>query len=113
MQLGDTDLLVEVTGTDLNMVVLALNIFASNLADRGATIEAVDIAYPYETEFGTTVKTPLDMNQSQRISLDAIEKALVPGENHSAICVRQIAPLPKRFDACDGCGGGCRHNSGL
>ncbi len=76
VQLGDTDLLVEVTGTDLNMVVLALNIFASNLADRGATIEAVDIAYPYETEFGTTVKTPLDMNQSQRISLDAIEKAL-------------------------------------
>jgi phenylalanyl-tRNA synthetase beta chain len=76
VRLGDTDLLVEVTGTDLNMVVLALNIFASNLADRGATIESVDISYPYETEFGTTVKTPLDMNQSQRISLDAIEQAL-------------------------------------
>jgi len=76
VQLGDTDLLVEVTGTDLSMVVLALNIFASNLADRGAAIESVDIAYPYETEFGPTVKTPLDMNQSQRISLDAIEKAL-------------------------------------
>jgi phenylalanyl-tRNA synthetase beta chain len=76
VRLGDTDLLVEVTGTDLSMVVLALNIFASNLADRGATIESVDISYPYETEFGTTVKTPLDMNQSQRISLDAIEQAL-------------------------------------
>ena len=76
VQLGDTDLLVEVTGTDLSMVVLALNIFASNLADRGAAIESVDIAYPYETEFGTTVKTPLDMNHSQHISLDAIEKAL-------------------------------------
>lgn len=76
VQLGDTDLLVEVTGTDLSMVVLALNIFATNLADRGATIEAVDISYPYETEFGTTVKTPFDMNQSQRISLHAIEQAL-------------------------------------
>ena len=76
VRLGDTDLLVEVTGTDLGMVVLALNIFASNLADRGAAIEPVDISYPYETEFGTMVKTPLDMNQSLRISLDAIEQAL-------------------------------------
>jgi phenylalanyl-tRNA synthetase beta chain len=76
VRVGDTDLLVEITGTDLNMVVLALNIFASNLADRGATIEPVDVSYPYETEFGSTVKTPLDMNQSQRISLSAIEQAL-------------------------------------
>lgn len=76
VRLGDTDLLVEVTGTDLSMVVLALNIFSTNLADRGAAIESVDISYPYETAFGTTVKTPLDMNQSQRISLDAIEQAL-------------------------------------
>ncbi len=76
VQLGDTDLLVEVTGTDLSMIVLALNIFACNLADRGATIESLDINYPYKTEFGTTVKTPLDMNQSQRISMGAIEQAL-------------------------------------
>ncbi|MEO6203470.1 MAG: phenylalanine--tRNA ligase subunit beta [Nitrospirales bacterium] len=76
VQLGDTDLFVEVTGTDLSMVVLALNIFACNLADRGATIESVDITYPYETEFGTTIKTPLSMNQSKRISLEAIEQAL-------------------------------------
>ncbi|MCA9500625.1 MAG: phenylalanine--tRNA ligase subunit beta [Nitrospirales bacterium] len=76
VRLGDTDLFVEVTGTDLSMVVLALNIFACNLADRGAAIESVDITYPYETEFGKSVKTPLSMNQSQRISLEAIEQAL-------------------------------------
>ena len=76
VQLGDTDLLVEVTGTDLSMVVLALNIFACNLADRGATIESLDINYPYKTEFGTTIKTPLSMNQSQSISIEAIEQAL-------------------------------------
>ncbi|WNM59037.1 phenylalanine--tRNA ligase subunit beta [Candidatus Nitrospira allomarina] len=76
VQIGDTDLLVEVTGTDLSMVVLALNIFACNLADRGATIESLDINYPYKTDFGTTIKTPLSMNQSQRISIEAIEQAL-------------------------------------
>ncbi|MEE8125198.1 MAG: phenylalanine--tRNA ligase subunit beta [Nitrospirales bacterium] len=76
VRIGDTDLLVEVTGTDLSMVLLALNIFASNLVDRGATIEPVDIAYPYETQQGKTVKTPLDMGHSQRLSLQAIEQAL-------------------------------------
>jgi phenylalanyl-tRNA synthetase beta chain len=76
VQIGDTDLLVEVTGTDLSMVILALNIFASNLADRGATIEPIDIVYPYETAMGKTVKTPLDMGNTQRVSFHAIEQAL-------------------------------------
>ncbi len=76
VQIGDTDLLVEVTGTDLAMVILALNIFASNLADRGATIEPIDIMYPYETTLGKTVKTPHDMGNAQRVSLHAIEQAL-------------------------------------
>ena len=76
VRVGDTDLLVEVTGTDLSMVLLALNIFATNLVDRGATIEPLDIAYPYETSQGKTVKTPLDMGHAERVSLQAIEQAL-------------------------------------
>ncbi|MDH3770517.1 MAG: phenylalanine--tRNA ligase subunit beta, partial [Nitrospirota bacterium] len=76
VQVGDTDLLVEVTGTDLSMVILALNIFASNLADRGATIEPIDMVYPYETAMGKTVKTPFDMENGQRVPLHAIEQAL-------------------------------------
>lgn len=84
VKVGDTELLIEVTGTDLTMVVLALNIFATNLADRGATIQPLDIAYPYETPFGSIVKTPLDMGQSHRISLNAIEQALgMPLEAHT------------------------------
>ncbi len=76
VHIGNTDLLVEVTGTDLSMVVLALNIFASNLADRGATIEPIDIVYPYETTMGKTVRTPLDMGSAQSVSVQAIEQAL-------------------------------------
>ena len=76
VKIGDTDLLVEVTGTDLSMVILALNIFASNLADRGATIEPIDVIYPYETTMGKTIKTPLDMGNGQGVSLEAIEQAL-------------------------------------
>lgn len=76
VQIGDTELLVEVTGTDLSMVILALNIFASNLADRGSTIQPIDIAYPYETSMGKTVKTPYDMGNTEQVSFHAIEQAL-------------------------------------
>ncbi|RMH07161.1 MAG: phenylalanine--tRNA ligase subunit beta [Nitrospirae bacterium] len=73
---GDTELMVEVTGTDLRMVLLTLNIFAVNLADRGATIEPIDIVYPWTTEWGRTLRTPFTINQIQRISVHAIEAAL-------------------------------------
>ncbi len=73
---GDAELLIEVTGTDLRMVLLTLNIFAANLADRGASIEPIEVAYPYATEFGRTVRTPCEFTQVQRISVHAIESAL-------------------------------------
>ena len=41
VQIGDHELFIEVTGTDLSMVALALNILAANLADRGAVITPV------------------------------------------------------------------------
>ena len=76
IQVGDKELLIEVTGTDLMMVLLTLNIFAVNLADRGASIEPVEISYPYPTTFGKTLRTPFDFSESQRISLNAVEAAL-------------------------------------
>ncbi len=54
----DQDLFVEVTGTDLRMVVLTVNILAANLADRGATIDPVEIRYPYSTELGQKIVMP-------------------------------------------------------
>ncbi len=76
VRVGDTDLFVEVTGTDLVMVVLTLNILAANLADRGARIEPVEILYPYRTLLGKTVRTPLDFSKPRSIGLKAIERAL-------------------------------------
>lgn len=76
VQVGDRDLFVEVTGTDLHMVVLALNIFAVNLADRGAKIEPVEIHYPYKTPLGQRVRTPCDFGRSRRVPLSAIGAAL-------------------------------------
>ena len=76
VQAGDSEIFVEVTGTDARMVLLTLNIFAVNFADRGAVIHPVDIQYPYATDWGTLVKTPCDINEIQNIPLKAIESAL-------------------------------------
>ena len=73
---GDSALLVEVTGTDMRMVLLTLNIFATNLADRGATVDPIDIRYPYDTGRGKSLRTPCDISDVQKIPLKAIESAL-------------------------------------
>lgn len=76
VRVGDDELFVEVTGTDLPMVMLSLNIFAVNLADRGAMIEPVDIHYPTSTMLGKRVRTPQDLAKPKTIRIKAIEQAL-------------------------------------
>jgi len=76
VQIGDDALFVEVTGTDLPMVVLTLNIFAANLADRGAIIEPIDVRYPTKTPFGKQVVTPRDLDITRTIPIQTIEQAL-------------------------------------
>jgi len=76
VRVGDDELFVEVTGTDLSMVVLTLNIFAANLADRGATIEPIAVQYPKSTPLGKRVVTPHDLGKPRTIELKTIEQAL-------------------------------------
>ncbi len=76
VRVGDSDLFVEVTGTNLPMVLLTLNIMAVNLADRGATIEPVQIAYPYKTDRGKTVRTPCAVGTARTITVSAVHAAL-------------------------------------
>lgn len=73
---GDDELFVEVTGTDAAMVLLTLNIFAVNLADRGAAIQPIAVRYPYETPFGKRVVTPRDIGRPRVIQIETIERAL-------------------------------------
>src|SRR5436309_4745406 len=73
---GDADLLIEVTGTDLCTVMLAVNIMAANLQDRGASIEPMDIVYPYKTAYDRTLRVPKDFSKTLVIKLGHISKAL-------------------------------------
>ena len=58
VQVGDTDLLVELTGTDLQAVTLSASIVACDFSDAGYTIEPVAIDYPEPIAFGRTVVFP-------------------------------------------------------
>ena len=42
-----TNLFIDVTGTDINAVTNALNIIAANLSENEATIETIEVNYPY------------------------------------------------------------------
>ncbi|MCP9470967.1 MAG: phenylalanine--tRNA ligase subunit beta [Nitrospira sp.] len=84
---GDDELFIEVTGTDAAMVVLTLNIFAANLADRGAAIQPIAVRYPYETPFGKRVVTPRDIGRPRPIQIETIERAL--GQELGATVVKE------------------------
>ena len=76
VKIGDKDLFVEVTGTDLRLVILTLNILAVNLSDRGAHIKPVMVRYPYQTEFGKNVRVPRDFTRPITLSLKEFERVL-------------------------------------
>ncbi len=65
---GDSDLFVEATGTDLKHILVALNILAANLSDRGAVIERVESRYPYDTPLGQNVAAPCALEQRVEVS---------------------------------------------
>ena len=73
---GNKNLLVEVTGTDLRLVALVLNILAVNLHDRGATILPVTVSYPFKTEFGKQVTFPLKIESTLQVSLTEVQRLL-------------------------------------
>ena len=73
---GDDALFIEVTGSDLSMVVLTLNIFSANLADRGAVIEPIEVRYSYKTALGKAVITPQNLGKPRKLPVSTIEQAL-------------------------------------
>jgi phenylalanyl-tRNA synthetase beta chain len=64
---GMRALFVEMTGTEQEQVLLALNILATNLADRGWRITPVATRYPYDTPRGRVVVAPHAMPITQRV----------------------------------------------
>ena len=82
VQVGDSDLLVEMTGTDMPSLLLATMIVACDFFDAGYKILPCLIKHPYDTGFGKDIVTPLYFQSSASASVKAAQKLL--GENLSA-----------------------------
>ncbi len=76
VQIGDSKLFVELTGTDLSTLLLATSIVACDLADEGFTILPVAVRYPFDTPFGREVVTPLYFQTDLSVEIEYANKLL-------------------------------------
>lgn len=58
VEVGDRELFIEMTGTDLKALLLAVSIVACDLQDLGHEVLPVKTVYPYDTEFGREIVSP-------------------------------------------------------
>ncbi|MDR0410679.1 MAG: phenylalanine--tRNA ligase subunit beta [Treponema sp.] len=92
VQVGDTDLFIELTGTDIECVTLSASIMACDFADQGYTIEPVNVEYEYDTPHGRKVTTPFYFQEPVFCSLARVEKFL--GEKLSADeCIAALSKM--------------------
>ena len=68
---GDENIFVEATGTDMDSVLLAINIFAYALSDRGFEINSVEVKYQKKK-----VVTPASFDDSIKINFANVRKML-------------------------------------
>ncbi len=76
VQVGDSDLLVEMTGTDMPSLLLATMIVACDFADAGYTILPCLVKHPYDTGIAKDIVTPFYFQKPVKTSFDAVEKLL-------------------------------------
>jgi phenylalanyl-tRNA synthetase beta chain len=82
VQVGDENLFIELTGTDIYSTTLSASIVACSLADQGYEIEPVEIRYDYDTPFSKRWTSPFYFQNPVFCSSARIERFL--GEPISA-----------------------------
>jgi len=92
VKVGDTDLFVEVTGTDLYSVTLCANIVACDMSDLGCTVEPVQIDYDYDTPFGRTLVSPFYFQKPVSVEAGRVTKLL-----GRSFTVQQVADTVARM----------------
>jgi phenylalanyl-tRNA synthetase beta chain len=76
VEVGDENLFIEMTGTDIRSLLLAISIVACDLADLGHTILPVKTVYPYDTEFGREIVSPYYFQEGVSASIEDVRKML-------------------------------------
>lgn len=76
VEVGDDTLFIELTGPDLDILLLATSISACDFADAGYQILPVRVVYPYATKYGREVVTPFYFQEQLSIDIDEACKLL-------------------------------------
>lgn len=76
VQVGDKGLMVELTGDNMENLMLAANIVACDFADVGYEIEPIMVKHPYDTCFGRDVVAPFYFQPTTKATLKHINKLL-------------------------------------
>ncbi|MFA6857255.1 MAG: phenylalanine--tRNA ligase subunit beta [Treponema sp.] len=76
VQVGDRDLMVELTGSNMESLMLSANIVACDFADCGYEILPVRVDHPYETGLGKSVTAPFYFQPVTKGYLSHINKLL-------------------------------------
>ena len=76
VKVGDTGLMVELTGSEMEPLILSANIVACDFADAGYEILPVKVVHPYETGFGREIVVPFFFQQDTKATLSSINKLL-------------------------------------
>jgi len=117
VEVGDTDLLVELTGDDMASLMLSANIVACDFYDSGYKILPVKVHHEYDTGFGQDIVTPYYFQDTTSARLSAINKKLgdnlteqqviddlvrmgndVKSENKDGDVIFTVSPAPYRND---------------
>ena len=76
VQVGDRDILVEFTGTDMAAVCLSTSIVACDFADAGYEIMPLRVDYAYDTPFGRSVTFPYYFQTASSVDAGRVTKLL-------------------------------------
>ncbi|MBN1797814.1 MAG: phenylalanine--tRNA ligase subunit beta [Spirochaetales bacterium] len=76
VEVGDSKVFVELTGTDMYTLVLAASIAACDFADAGFKIKPVKVCYPYETPLGSEIITPFYFQKPIMLDIQEANKLL-------------------------------------
>src|SRR5574344_776017 len=76
VKVGDTNLMVELTGTEMSSLILSANIVACDFADAGYDILPEKVEHPYDTGFGKTITTPFYFQGTTSTTVSEINRVL-------------------------------------
>ena len=76
VEIGDSELFLELSGTDLPDMLLAASIMACDMSDLGFEILPVKCIFPEETEFGKEITVPYYFQEPTSCPLALVHKTL-------------------------------------